>query len=76
MFFSVITKNLNWKISTKSLVTLKRWDEVKDGKFECYRGSLKNPIFRGEFKKNQYIGKKGGGVFEEGAATPLHNMRS
>ena len=47
MFFSVITKNLNWDISTKSLVTLKRWDEIKNGKFECYRGSLKNPIFRG-----------------------------
>ena len=28
MLFSVITKNLNWEISTKNLVTFKRWDGV------------------------------------------------
>ena len=33
MFFSVITKNLNWEILTKNLVTFKTWDEVKDKKF-------------------------------------------
>ena len=33
MFFSVITKNLDWEIVTKNLVTFKRWDEVKDQKF-------------------------------------------
>ena len=33
MFFSVITKNLNWEILTKKLVTFKRCDEIKDGKF-------------------------------------------
>ena len=32
MFFSVLTKNLNWEI-TKYLVTFKRWDGVKDEKF-------------------------------------------
>ena len=32
MFFSVITKNLNWKILTKNLVTFKRWDVAKDEK--------------------------------------------
>ena len=31
-FFSVITKNLNWKISSKNLVTFKRQDGVKDEK--------------------------------------------
>ena len=30
MFFSVITKNLNWEILTKNLGTFKRWDGVKD----------------------------------------------
>ena len=25
MFFSVITKNLNWKILTKNMDTFKRW---------------------------------------------------
>ena len=33
MFFSVINKNLNWEILTKNLVTFKRWDSVKDKKF-------------------------------------------
>ena len=27
---SVTTKNLNWGISTKNLVTFKRWDVIKD----------------------------------------------
>ena len=33
MFFSVITKNLSWGISTKNLVTFKRRDGVEDEKF-------------------------------------------
>ena len=33
MFFPVMTKNLNWEISTKNLVTFKRWDGVNDEKF-------------------------------------------
>ena len=33
MFFSVLTKNLNWEILTKNLVTFKKWDVVKDQKF-------------------------------------------
>ena len=47
MFFPVMTKNLNWEISTKNLVTFKRWDRVNDKKFQYYGSSLKNPIFRG-----------------------------
>ena len=47
MFFFVITKNLNLEILTKNLVNFKRWDGIKDEKFEYYGGSLKNPIFRG-----------------------------
>ena len=33
MFLSVITKNLNWDILTKNLLTFKRWDGAKDEKF-------------------------------------------
>ena len=59
MFFSVITKKLNWEILTKNLVTFKRWDGVKDENFEYYGDSLKNTIFvlgeGGGFTKNQYI---------------------
>ena len=32
MFFSVITKNLNRGILDNNLVTVKRWDSVKDQK--------------------------------------------
>ena len=32
MFFSVITRNLNWEICTKNLGTFKRWYGVKDKK--------------------------------------------
>ena len=32
MFLSAVTKNLNWGILTKNLVTFKRWDVVKDEK--------------------------------------------
>ena len=55
MFFSVTTKNSNWENLTKNLVTFKRWDGVKDGKFESYGGSLKI-LFLGEVMKKQYIG--------------------
>ena len=33
MHLSLISKSLNWEISTKNLVTFKRWDGVKDEKF-------------------------------------------
>ena len=52
--FSVLTKNLNWEILTTNLVTFKRWDVVKDEKFEYYDGSLKNPIFREVHEKPIY----------------------
>ena len=32
MFLSVVTKNLNWEILTKNLVTFERQDGVKDEK--------------------------------------------
>ena len=32
MLFSVTTKNLNWEILTKNVITFKRWDGVKDEK--------------------------------------------
>ena len=32
IFFSVITKNSNWEILTKNLVTFERYDAVKDEK--------------------------------------------
>ena len=32
MLFSVTTKNSNWEILTKNVITFKRWDGVKDEK--------------------------------------------
>ena len=53
VFFSVITRNLNWEILAKNLVTFKRWDGVKNKKIWYCEGSLKNLIFRGwGLKKN------------------------
>ena len=31
-FSPVITKNLNWEILAKNLITFKRWDGIKDEK--------------------------------------------
>ena len=47
MLFSVITKNSKWEISTKNLVTFKRWDGVKDEEIQFYESSLKNSSFSG-----------------------------
>ena len=33
MFLSLKTKNLNWEILAKNLITFERWVEVKDEKF-------------------------------------------
>ena len=37
MFLSVITKNLDWEILTKNLVTFKRWDGVIMKSFNIMR---------------------------------------
>ena len=37
MFFSLITKNLNWEVLTNNLVTFKRWDGVKMKNFNIMR---------------------------------------
>ena len=58
MFFSVITKNLNWESLTKNSVTFKIWDGVKDEKFKYYGFHWKIRFLGGEGsrKPNQYIG--------------------
>ena len=42
-----MTKNLNWEILTKNLITFKGWDGVNNEKFSCHGSSLKDPIYRG-----------------------------
>ena len=36
MLFFVITKNLNWEMLNKNLVTFRGWYGVKDEKFQYY----------------------------------------
>ena len=63
MFFSAITQNLNWKILTENLVTFKRWDGVKNKKFEITEKSV---FFGGGgvVTKTQYMG--GGNCLKRG----------
>ena len=69
MFFSVITKNLNWEISTKNLVTFKRWDGM---------GFIReNWLKRGAWQFADLRGgllKKRGFIFLRGLDTPMHIM--
>ena len=51
MFFFVITKNLTWEISTKNLVTFKRWEGLR----------MKNLNIMRVHWKIQFLGEKGGG---------------
>ena len=57
MFFSVITKSLNPETLTKNLVTFKLLKGGMGSRMKnlYYGSSLKNPIFREGFTKNQYI---------------------
>ena len=57
MFFSVITKNLNWEILTKNLVTLKRWNGLRIKNFNIV-GVHWKIWFLGEGRgsQKQYIG--------------------
>ena len=54
MFFSVITKNLNWEMLAKNLVAFKRWDRVKDENL-IWRFTEKTD-FRGGVHKEPKIG--------------------
>ena len=74
MLFSVMTKNFNWEISTKNLVTFNdmgvHW---KIKKFQYYGSSLKDPIFTGgggeggEVHQKIFFGGGGGGEGDESA---------
>ena len=71
MFCSVKTKNSNWEILTKNLVTFKRKYEVKDEKRMYFWGSQKNQSFRGVHEKWVYIG----GLPEKGGLGQFADLR-
>ena len=68
MLFSVMTKNFNWEISTKNLVTFNdmgvHW---KIKKFQYYGSSLKDPIFTGGevHQKIFFLGGAAGGRLDK-----------
>ena len=78
MFFSVITKNSNWEILPKNLVTFKRQDGIKDeklwfGKIRLLGGSSRKTNIEGGRGLDSLpiwgggLGKKeGDGVFKGG----------
>ena len=59
MFFYVMTKNLNWEISTKNLVTFRKQDEVYNIIIIIIiLILLKNRIFMGEgYMKKHFWGE-------------------
>ena len=59
MFFSGITKNLNWEILTENLVTFNRWDGAKNEKFQ-YHGHSQKDMIGGEGHEKPGLGKKEG----------------
>ena len=69
MFFSYISKNLNWEILTENLVTFKRWDGAKHEKILIswrFREKFDGARGGGWVTKNQYIG---GNCLKRGAWT-------
>ena len=75
MFFSVIARNLNWKILTKNLATFKDGMGLMMKNFNM-RVHWKI-LFSGESQKKQYIGgnclEKGGLVKKRGMHNMVHN---
>ena len=51
MFLSVVSKNLNWEILTKNLVTFRRWDGVKEERNLILWRFTKKPNFGGRSQK-------------------------
>ena len=57
MFFFILTKNLNWEVLTRNLVTFKRWDWIRvfqiavkgGGKFPSVREESEILLGRGNF---------------------------
>ena len=45
IFFSSITKNLNWEILTKNLAIFGRWDRFKDEKYLTFWGFTEKSDF-------------------------------
>ena len=56
MFFSVVTKNLNWEILSKNLVIFKRWNGLMMKNFSIIRVHWKIQFLGGGLRKNNIEG--------------------
>ena len=65
MFFSVVTKNLNWEILTKNLVIFKRWNGLMM-KILVSLGFTEKSNFQGGVTKKQH---RGGNCLKRGSWT-------
>ena len=74
MFFSVITKNSNWEILPKNLVTFQRWDGIKDEKLKYLSGSLKTLTFSGKGGGSRKTNIEGGGLPKKGGFEQFANL--
>ena len=71
MFFSVITKNSNWEILPKNLVTFQRWDGIKDEKLKYLSGSMKTLTFSGKGRGPRKTNIEGGDCLKRGGLNNL-----
>ena len=60
MFFSVITKNLNWETLTKNLVIFQRWDGLRLNIFNIMGVHWKNQLLGGGGGRGQFSDLRGG----------------
>ena len=79
MFISDITKNLNWEIFTKHLVTIKWRDEFRMKNFDIMGADWKiqflgnvhqKPIYKGELPKKGSLDREGGAWRKRGGDSP------
>ena len=79
MFFSVKSKNLNWKILTKNLVTFKRWNGLRMENSNIMGVHWKIRFLVGGIAISRFkrgLGKKEGVVFLREVNTQMHTMNS
>ena len=61
LFFSAMTKNLNWEISTQNLITFKRWDGINEKKLILWEFTEKFDFLGGGSMIIFFLGEGGGG---------------
>ena len=61
LFFSAMTKNLNWEISNQNLITFKRWDGINEKKLILWEFTEKFDFLGGGSMIIFFLEEEGGG---------------